>query len=323
VAVKLAYIVSAGHSGSTLLDLVTGSIPGGFSAGEFNYFPWQISRRESAGSGASPQKLCSCGQGFHQCMVWRQVVLAASKKVGFDIFTDPFRFRMNLLQNEKFHGKRFSLDRLNRAIYSFANQHDLLCPVTSIYSDILTGSVQNNWLMFDTISETLHKNFVVDSSKSPLRLRMLFEGRPENTYAIVLFRDIRGVAYSGQKLGENPLSVAVGWVRQYNQIWNIVRRMIGVKLLCVRYESLVEDPQKERRRIAAFLGSEDVPNDLRIDTTTYHLTAGNAVRYGGILDIRADVAWETGLNASVIGQIEKIRSRLTSAWGPYLEEAGG
>ena len=41
---KLIYIVAAGHSGSTLLDMLIGSIPGVFSTGELNHLPWQLSR---------------------------------------------------------------------------------------------------------------------------------------------------------------------------------------------------------------------------------------------------------------------------------------
>ena len=42
--VNLIYIVSPGHSGSTLLDMLLGSLPGVFSLGECTYLPWQLYR---------------------------------------------------------------------------------------------------------------------------------------------------------------------------------------------------------------------------------------------------------------------------------------
>ena len=37
---KLLYIVSLGHSGSTLLDLLSGTIKGVFSMGEAHFLSW-------------------------------------------------------------------------------------------------------------------------------------------------------------------------------------------------------------------------------------------------------------------------------------------
>ncbi|MFW5804266.1 MAG: hypothetical protein ACOCWG_03435 [bacterium] len=38
---KLIYIISTGHSGSTLLDILLGTFNNVFSTGEFRYFTWQ------------------------------------------------------------------------------------------------------------------------------------------------------------------------------------------------------------------------------------------------------------------------------------------
>jgi hypothetical protein len=134
---KLAYVISAGHSGSTLLDMLIGSIPGAFSTGEFTYLPWQLHRAESAGPGASRQKLCSCGLGFHQCPTWVDVIQGISRQTGFDLFNEPFRFTMNLLQNEQYASGRFSRERLHRAVYTIASSNKALSnsQVIQVFTD--------------------------------------------------------------------------------------------------------------------------------------------------------------------------------------------
>lgn len=71
---KLIYIVSTKHSGSTLLDLVIGSIPEVFSAGEALYLPYQLLRtRDSNGLPDQPY-ICSCLKSFKECKVWQGVI---------------------------------------------------------------------------------------------------------------------------------------------------------------------------------------------------------------------------------------------------------
>jgi len=311
---KLAYIVAAGHSGSTLLDMIIGSIPGSFSAGEFNHLPWQLSRRERAGPNASPQKLCSCGQGFHECPVWIQILGKVSEQVGFDVYADPFRFKMNLLQNEKFFAGRFSPERFHRGIYTLACQYRILSPVTEGYRRLLTDAVQNNWLIFDIISSTLDRDFIVDSSKSALRLKLLHEANPESTFAIILMRDIRGVSYSQKKLGLDPFASARGWVKQYNRIFSVLQGIKNINVLGVRYEKLTADPVAERQRIATFLGCGEISTDVRIDTNDLHMVAGNQTRYSGKIKISPDESWKKGLTRSVQEGVEEIHANLNPGW---------
>ncbi len=319
---QLAYIVAAGHSGSTLLDLVIGSLPGGFSTGEVTYLPWQISRREPGGPGASLQKICSCGAGFHECPVWTDIVAELSRQHGFDIYANPFQFRMNLMQNERFHASAFSRDRILRAAYMATQQVALLSPLGHLLSLPLQEAVSNNWLLFDTIATRTGTKFVVDSSKSPLRLGLLQRARPNDTFAVVLFRDIRGVVYSRQKLGHDPIRSARGWVRQYNRVWNALSRLKDLNLLCVSYEQLASEPAAERKRIGKFLGMDTAETEINIDTADCHLAAGNSMKHQGKLSIRLDEAWKENLDSELLSRIEEIRQGLNSGWEDLLLDAG-
>jgi len=41
---KIVYILSVGHSGSTLLDMLLGQFPNIFSTGELKHLTWQLYR---------------------------------------------------------------------------------------------------------------------------------------------------------------------------------------------------------------------------------------------------------------------------------------
>jgi len=320
---RLAYIVAAGHSGSTLLDLVVGSIPGAFSTGEVTYLPWQISRKEPGGPNASLQKICSCGSGFHECPAWKSIIAELSRRVGFDVYADPFRFRLNLLQNERFHAGAFSPDRLRRSLYIAACRISALSPVVRRIETSFCEPVQNNWLLFDVIAEVMGRDLIVDSSKSELRLKLLHQARPAETYALVLFRDIRGFCYSRKKLGDDPVRAARGWVRQYNRIWHVLQAMPQLKVICVTYERLTNDPAAERARIGRFLGIEDLPADFVIDTSSCHLAAGNSMKHQGVVEIRSDDAWRGGHTPEDLARIMQIEHELNPGWRVIVAKASG
>lgn len=315
---KLAYIVSVGHSGSTLLDMLIGTIPGCFSTGEINHLRWQLARKILGDSDDSPQTRCSCGQPFDACEVWREILDQVSSRLGFDIFSEPLRLRMNLLQNENYSGKRFSIERIHRGIYSLACTNKALAPIISVYQRILGDVVRNNWLIFDAAARITNSQFIVDSSKNAIRLSLLHDTRPGDTLVIVLMRDIRGVSYSQQKRGADPYATAKGWVDQYNRIYSILNRSSGLKILGIRYEELAGEPEKMRRRIASFLGIGDIADGYSIDTRNLHLTAGNQIRYSGQIRIRPDLDWQDGLSRNARARIEKIRENLNPKWDRYF-----
>jgi hypothetical protein len=65
VTVTLIYIAGYGRSGSTLLDILLGSGPGCFGAGEFSSLFTLLHNRNEA--------LCACGEVLRSCEVWSAV----------------------------------------------------------------------------------------------------------------------------------------------------------------------------------------------------------------------------------------------------------
>jgi hypothetical protein len=123
-------------------------------------------------------------------------------------------------------------------------------------------------------------------------------------------RDIRGVCFSGQKLGHNVEHTARGWVRQYNRIASVINGIKNLNILGVRYEDMAENPAKERQRIAAFLGYPDIASEFRINTNDLHLVAGNKTRHSGEVVFRADYGWQHGLPQEPQDKILRIRTKL-------------
>src|SRR5690606_31136679 len=62
---KVVYIVGAGHSGSTLLDLILGTHSRIESVGEIK----RLERLYSGGKGSG----CTCGEPFTACAYWRAI----------------------------------------------------------------------------------------------------------------------------------------------------------------------------------------------------------------------------------------------------------
>ena len=154
---KVIYILSKSHSGSTLLDYVVGSIPGAFSTGEVTYLPWQIQR----GRGNPPtvtkeqaldtQDVCTCLKSFQECELWSRVIERLSEKVGFDIYKDPLRFKIAVLEHDAHWASRQPdfwrdnfLVRLPRIATILGSTHRCMAPVVDLIRAGIRRELRNN-----------------------------------------------------------------------------------------------------------------------------------------------------------------------------------
>lgn len=313
---KVVSILSAGHSGSTLLDMVCGSISSVFSLGEVTYLPWQIYRTRHEIANVENQNICTCRNDFRHCPVWSEVIRRISMQTGVEILKSPFAFRIALLQSQRYKkSHRFSLERAKRGLLLALIKHDFARPTAGIFYAMNREVVINNWRMFDEVGNLQNTQYVVDSTKSPERLWLLYQHRPKDTKAIILFRDVRAVAYSAvRRYNADPLIRAKGWVRIYNRIFNVLQAMPDLPVKIVHYEDLCSEPVKTRAGIANFLGLPDVSTMFPLDSTKYHLVAGNPMRYQESINLRYDDAWLTKLEGGIVNQIEPIIRGFQPAW---------
>lgn len=305
---NLLYILSHGHSGSTLLDLVCGSIDGAFSCGELRYLPWQFKRNGQKDGGVERQDICTCLEPFRNCIVWRPVWQHLSDRVGCDLFKNPFEYPISISRPQHyFQHKSFLPQSTARSLYMRLCKKHLLQKTSGFFYAASKKSVQRNWALFDAIEQVSGKKVIVDSTKDLLRFHMLYLKRRGLTRLIVLERDVKKVASSYAKMGSDPVQAARSWQRYYTQVDCFMRQYPDVPVLYISYEEMCRNPEETRRHIAEFSGLPLPQDEMAIDTTTYHLVAGNPSRYAGQVTIRSDESWRTSItNASQVREIQQI-----------------
>ncbi|MFP7754055.1 hypothetical protein ACLG6S_05255 [Thermodesulfobacteriota bacterium B35] len=308
---KVVSILAAGHSGSTLLDILTGTIPGVFSTGESVYFPWQLHRNGKVCD--LGQDICSCGERFSNCKIWRAVVSKISKKAGYDLFDNPFRFKMAMYKNQMYGHQVSMSTRIVRALFLRSLKYCPSSPLLKVFVFPVCASLKNNWIFFDTICQTTGATHVVDSSKDIVRMALLQQSRPGDIFTVVLIRDIEGVAASAAKREQDPLLEAQRWLKLYQQYMHIIKRQKDFQVKVVRYETMVEEPDKTREQLAQYLGLVLPPSvPLAINTKAHHLVAGNPMRYKGRIHIQYDDSWKKVLTKETKKQIYALKHKYES-----------
>ena len=99
---KLIYISAPGHSGTTILDLLCGSIPGVFSMGEVHFLSWQLFQGAIK---SDPQTYCSCANDFKKCSIYGPILRDIRKNTGINLFESPKKFDFSIVRRIERHKK--------------------------------------------------------------------------------------------------------------------------------------------------------------------------------------------------------------------------
>lgn len=164
---KVIYIVGSSRSGSTILNILLGNIDGVFAAGELNHY---------MRAGANSDSYCSCGRPVTTCEFWTSV-RNASDDMTKD-HTHSFQDLTNTIENWRSLLSTNNKSSGNRLKQAYAD-----------YSDAY----------YDSILKISKNNFVVDASKSPVRLLHLLSNSNHEYKVIHTVRDPRGVCASLNK----------------------------------------------------------------------------------------------------------------------------
>lgn len=273
------------RSGSTLLDLMVGQLPGHCDIGELFYM-WQ--------AGALRDQLCACGQVFSACPFWQAV-----GQVGFGGWDRVDVPAFLQLQREVDTTARLPLALLGRLLPAHAAK-------VRSYLDTTTR-------LYAAIAEVSGAGVVVDSTKRPSTAYLLRRAPGVDLRIALVVRDPRGVVNSWSR--EVPLPENAGAhahlkkrpLRQIVRRWltvNLMTEALGrrVPLLRVRYEDLVREPVEVMHRVLALTGG--VPDAAAtsflgpdgLTTGRSHAVAGGRVRMKtGPLPLRLDEAWRREL----------------------------
>lgn len=284
---RVLYIAGMGRSGSTLLDLMLGQLPGLLPVGELRHI-WK--------RGVGQNQLCGCGTPFRACPFWTAVgqeafggwdKLDVEEMVELERRVDRHRFLPFLAlpglwpaYDKRLRRYRAVLSKLYRAIESAGD-----------------GRV------------------VVDSTKDPPFGFLLRDAPGIDLRVVHLVRDARGVSYSWTKKVRkpervdtvelmdmySPAGMSLRWF-VYNGLVHALERL-GVPRLLVRYESLVQSPERELQRIVDAAGEEFKPEDLHflksdaVEIDVHHTVAGNPMRFAqGRIRLSVDQEWKTKLS---------------------------
>lgn len=283
--IKVLFIGGEGRSGSTLLDMMLGQIPGFVSCGEIRNV-WQ--------EGLIDNMLCSCGAHFRDCEFWLAVgkeafggwdALDVPELLGLARFTDRPRVIPFLMKPELWPKLKAKLE---------------------VYNDYLV-------CLYRSIQKVSGSKVIVDSSKYPSTALILSRLRDFDVRVIHLVRDSRGVAYSWMKhlrkpgsaklmLTFHPATTSRRWFAT-NIAFHL---MAGLKIptMLLRYESLIMSPMEALRHIMEHIDESASIQSLGfVDHGQIHLSqkthvvAGNPRKMSqGILEVRPDEEWREKMN---------------------------
>jgi hypothetical protein len=275
--IEVLFICGAGRSGSTLATCLLGQVDGVFAAGELRYL-WRRSILEN--------RRCGCGEHFHDCATWQQVLSG--------VITDDEAADLDAAQRRRTRARALLPAAVLPARLRARRSARELEVLGRLYRSITTNTGDS---------------IVVDSSKLPTYAMLLADVPGVRLSIVHLVRDPRAVAYSWQRWRQLADVDAHTWMHRRPPVksaglwllWNavtgsVLRRRVRGRYLRMRYEDLVEDPAGSVRAMLELVDSvspaplQMVDDEVVLETT--HTVAGNPARMrSGAVRVTADEEW--------------------------------
>ncbi|MFQ5414854.1 MAG: sulfotransferase [Phycisphaerae bacterium] len=297
---NLAFIMSASHSGSTLLAFLIGSHPQATTIGDTAGTPLRN----------RPGYRCSCGALARDCPFWLDVKHAMEARgFTFDITDFGTRFEMP---------ERPVVARTLRAEHRgpvLEAVRDCVLSASPAWRTHFADIARRTTALVETVLEQTGARVLVDSSKQPHRLKFLLRVPGLRVKVIHLVRDGRGVVHT--YLHDNNWSVkrsAEEWRRGVRSARRLLARLDPNQWIQVRYEDYCADPIGAIKRIATFLDLD--PNAVNLDFRAADLHVfGNKMRMADEPRILLDEHWKTDLTDDDIRTVRSIAGRELQRYG--------
>lgn len=311
---RLVYVTGNGRSGSTLLDMILGAHPLATSLGEISNFDRYV--RSNAA--------CTCGEPMRACAFWSSFLDQLCETIDSsyeDLYKDfPTDFRRP--QNDRLH---------NRARHFLSIVASIALPPNALAKTIpniapnLYQKARNVLMLYDLIGRVSEKPFVIDSSKSPHRMKILYAMRPEATKIIYLTRDGRGTIWSymqrGGYSGAGVEEATRTWVRGNRYALFNLKTLPPSSWIHIRYEQLCREPRETLERVCNFLGLAFDAKMLCFRATHHHNIQGNSMRLESEDRITEDLKWRNSLSKKDLAIFEHIAGSLNrKLLGQYFVE---
>ena len=259
---KVLYITSLSHSGSTLLDGLLNAHPEIISIGEvkqlgrFSRFeklrgpPVQTRRKVQS---FRPGHRCTCGaETLWTCPLWSKVSKLTEASCGHRI------------------------DQLN----------------VENYKDV-EGFNRDNAALFKAVAKVSRKDYIVDSSKHRDRLSLLLANPDLDVFPIFLLRNPKGQICSSLRKNLGDLSKLIyRYVLTNREIHDLVKT---VPHAVVHYERLVRHPERTLSALMHQIGLEFDPRQLDWANQVRHNVGGNRMRWSEESKLRLDETWREKL----------------------------
>ena len=285
--VKVLYILSGGHSGSTVLSLILGTAPEVFNAGELKFYSKHA--ESSFPRWSEVPNRCSCGQEALQCPFWSQVEQSApSLEIAY---TPGIRGYLKGWFAHLLPGKDKTMEADTILFRNILETAKIQEPATSI---------------------------ILDLSKNIPRYLHL-KGNPHlEVITLYLVRDGRGYLNSYRK---RHLGGSLRWLLQWAALNLAIRLHLalqGDRYYQLSYDRFMQDPEKYLAEIRAEFGISIPDNYVEaVNQTTFHLRAGNAavLEKNTFAGLTHDTSWQTTLPTSLRWFAELITFPLNKLFG--------
>lgn len=260
---RYLYIAGRGHSGTTALLTLLGNVPGVFGGGEV------ISGVGNVDPGSD---LCSCGAVLEDCPVWGAIDLDFRERCGITLreaghhmarnahvrFIPRYVRRALFRDDPQKHESTRHHDAFKRSAAAVASAHTVADSTKELSRCILV-------LWSDPTAKALvltrHPSRVVASYR-----RRLQGGAP--------FKFLRKLYYPDRGFPRMFVTtlVYVSWTVG-GLIAEVIRAVFRGRVLTLRYEDLVEAPDRELRRVGHFM-------DVDLEPVIERIGAGEALSLG-------------------------------------------
>ena len=282
-SIRVLYIAGNGHSGSTLLDIIIGSSPEIFSAGELGYITRDTIFDEK----------CSCGEKIAQCDLWVPVIKKWQTKTSISL-SDYKKLRW----------------KFERNMASFRVLKNSFLPSKSFIQ-----YCEATLALFEAIQEETGKDIIVDSTKLPQRIPVL--KKIVDLKVVHICRDAKGVLNSAKKSAKKDINAGIETdipTRRTTKTlaeWTFVNMSTylftrGVPTYKVKYKRYLKDLKT----------LEAIDDSILINKShfsTPHMLAGNILRLKKDIEINPNI----GFKYSKLNDRQKKTAHLLDSIFPF------
>jgi hypothetical protein len=310
---RVAYLLAASHSGSTLTAMLLNSHPEVVTAGELKI----------TALGNIDAYRCSCGSLIRQCDFWAGVTEAMRRRgQSFDIARPGTHFG---------DGDTPRYGRFLRPLFRGGlaeHLRDVALALQPGWRAHVARTQAANSALIESVLEQSGKKVIVDSSKIGIRLKYLLRNPDLDVRVVRLVRDGRAVALTymdpaafadakdpslrgggsgGDRRAERlPVQDAAReWLRS-NEEAEALRGLVSAdRWIDVRYEEICNQTDATLRRIFAFLGVDPDAPRPNFRAARHHVI-GNGMRLDTTSEVRVDERWRQALTADDLREFDIV-----------------